>query len=62
MAFCLVGGSAIPLRDAWIEIMDVLINSLKTSRRGDIQVTVEVTWKGSSTVSEVTGKAKATMK
>lgn len=25
-AFCLVGGSAIPLRDAWIEIMDVLIN------------------------------------
>lgn len=57
-----MGGSAIPLRDAWIEIMDVLINSLKTSRRGDIQVTVEVTWKGSSTVSEVTGKAKATMK
>lgn len=36
--------------------------SLETSRRGDIQITVEVTWKGSSTVSEVTGTAKATMK
>lgn len=65
MAFCLANGIVILLQDAWMEIMDLLIISLRvmeTPRRSDMKITVELTWKENSTVSEVTGKAKATMK